>query len=58
VVAVPDFGPATTDPARPRTAEYWRAYVLPWIGRRLTGRSSGDGREPKLPDLTVVDARA
>lgn len=38
--------------ARPRTAEYWRSYVLPWIGRRLTGRSSGDHREPKLPALT------
>lgn len=39
---------------RPGTAEYWREYVLPWIGRRLTGRSSGDNREPKIPELTVV----
>lgn len=30
-------------------AEYYRSYVLPWIGRRLTGRSSGDGRPPKRP---------
>ena len=37
------------------TAAYYRAYVLPWIGRRLTGRSSGDGRPPKRPELTVVD---
>ncbi|MEV7990821.1 SGNH/GDSL hydrolase family protein [Streptomyces sp. NPDC086077] len=28
-----------------------RQYLLPWIGRRLTGRSSGDGRPPKRPDL-------
>ncbi|MFC6881807.1 MULTISPECIES: SGNH/GDSL hydrolase family protein [Actinomadura] len=29
---------------------YWaRAYLLPWIGRRATGRSSGDGRGPKRP---------
>ena len=28
---------------------YWVVYVLPWLGRRLLGRSSGDGREPKYP---------
>ncbi|MGH1522565.1 SGNH/GDSL hydrolase family protein [Leifsonia sp. L25] len=38
-----------------RTADYYRRYVLPWIGRRLTGRSSGDGRTAKIPELTVVD---
>ncbi|MFP3465467.1 SGNH/GDSL hydrolase family protein [Leifsonia sp. SIMBA_070] len=38
-----------------RTAEYYRRYVLPWIGRRLTGRSSGDGRAAKIAELTVVD---
>lgn len=43
------------DVARPRTAEYWRQYVLPWIGRRLTGRSSGDGRQPKRPTLQPVE---
>ena len=26
-------------------------YLLPWIGRRLTGRSSGDGRLAKRPEL-------
>jgi len=49
-VADPELG----DIAKPGTAEYWRDYVLPWIGRRLTGRSSGDGREPKIPTLQVV----
>lgn len=34
---------------------YYRDYVLPWIGRRLTGRSSGDGRTAKLAELTRVD---
>lgn len=34
---------------------YYREYVLPWIGRRLTGRSSGDGRSAKYPELTPVD---
>ncbi|PLW65892.1 GDSL family lipase, partial [Streptomyces sp. DJ] len=28
-----------------------RVHLLPWVGRRLTGRSSGDGRPPKRPDL-------
>lgn len=38
-----------------RTADYYRRYVLPWIGRRLTGRSSGDGRAAKIRELTEVD---
>lgn len=29
-------------------------YLLPWLGRRLTGRSSGDGRTAKDPVLRVV----
>jgi lysophospholipase L1-like esterase len=29
-----------------------RDYGLPWVGRRLRGRSSGDGLLPKRPDLT------
>ena len=37
------------------TAAYYREFVLPWIGRRLTGRSSGDGRPSKRPDLEPVD---
>jgi hypothetical protein len=37
------------------TARYYREYVLPWIGRRVTGRSSGDGREPKRATLLPVD---
>lgn len=36
------------------TAAYYRTYVLPWLGRRLTGRSSGDGRTAKIADLQVV----
>jgi lysophospholipase L1-like esterase len=31
---------------------YWaRTYFLPWVQRRIQGRSSGDGRAPKRPDL-------
>lgn len=29
-------------------------FLLPWIKRRLTGKSSGDGVEPKRPGLTRV----
>jgi lysophospholipase L1-like esterase len=29
--------------------DWAREYFMPWIGRRLTGRSSGDGIEPKRP---------
>lgn len=31
--------------------EWARTYFLPWIQRRLRGRSSGDGRTAKRPDL-------
>jgi lysophospholipase L1-like esterase len=30
---------------------FTREHLLPWIGRRLTGRSSGDGRLPKHQEL-------
>ncbi|WP_330292545.1 SGNH/GDSL hydrolase family protein [Streptomyces sp. NBC_00576] len=40
--------PATAPPGwgarRVADARFARQYLLPWIGRRLTGRSSGDGR--------------
>jgi lysophospholipase L1-like esterase len=32
-----------------------RDYLLPWMGRRLTGRSSGDGITPKRPWLAPVE---
>ena len=37
-LGVPILSPTAdeSDIARPRTSAYWRAYVLPWIGRRLT----------------------
>ena len=33
-----------------------RTFLLPWIGRRLTGHSSGDGIEPKRPAIAPLDA--
>jgi lysophospholipase L1-like esterase len=48
VAAEPD-GPRARN-----TAAYYRDYVLPWIGRRLTGRSSGDGRTAKFARFVPV----
>lgn len=36
-------------------AKYIGAYVLPWIARRVTRTSSGDGREPKFGDWVRID---
>ncbi|MBM7170727.1 SGNH/GDSL hydrolase family protein [Streptomyces sp. G44] len=36
-------------------ARFARQHLAPWIVRRLTGRSSGDGRPPKRPELLPYD---
>ncbi len=54
-IDVPDLPGSDQESARPAKLEYWREYVLPWIGRRLTGRSSGNAREPKHAGLTGVE---
>jgi lysophospholipase L1-like esterase len=36
---------------RSGNVRFAREHLVPWIGRRLTGRSSGDGRTPKRPEL-------
>lgn len=41
-------------PQRSTGLAYYRQYVAPWVGRRLTGRSSGDGRGPKFPEWIEV----
>jgi len=34
---------------------YWaRTYAVPWLQRRLRGTSSGDGMDPKRPDLAPL----
>ena len=37
-------------------AKWAREFVVPWIGRRLRGTSSGDFISPKYPELTRFDA--
>jgi lysophospholipase L1-like esterase len=33
-------------------ARWFREYAGPWVVRRVTGKSSGDGLQPKYPELT------
>ncbi|MEU6225011.1 SGNH/GDSL hydrolase family protein [Streptomyces sp. NPDC047042] len=51
--------PATLPPGwasrRVADARFARQYLLPWIGRRLTGRSSGDGLPPKRAELSPYE---
>lgn len=55
--------PLTPLPPLPRTAklrddaEWLRAHVYPWATRRLRGRSSGDTRRPKRPEIGPVALR-
>jgi lysophospholipase L1-like esterase len=37
--------------ARRLDVQWARGYAAPWVRRRLTGTSSGDGMSPKRPDL-------
>ncbi|WP_141916623.1 SGNH/GDSL hydrolase family protein [Klugiella xanthotipulae] len=38
-------------------AAYYRQHVMPWIKRRLTGRSSGDGRVAKYAEWVEIGPR-
>ena len=42
-------------PTGKRGAAYYREHVGPWVRRRLTGTSSGDGREPKFASFTLTE---
>ncbi len=56
-------GPPPLEPAPPigrrealqANAQWAKEYVGPWVHRRLTGRSSGDQRRAKRPDVTPLD---
>ncbi|WP_019548841.1 SGNH/GDSL hydrolase family protein [Streptomyces sulphureus] len=48
---LPPAEPAKWLQQRGADLRFAKVHLLPWIGRRLTGRSSGDGREPKRPEL-------
>jgi hypothetical protein len=42
---------------RAKNLEWARTHAAPWVHRRLTGRSSGDGVQPKRPSLAPVVGR-
>ncbi|MBN0047523.1 SGNH/GDSL hydrolase family protein [Streptomyces actuosus] len=50
-LAPPPGLPPTWLTRRVADVRFTRQHLLPWIGRRLTGRSSGDGRPAKRPEL-------
>ncbi len=39
---------------RAKNLEWARSHAAPWVHRRLTGRSSGDGISPKRPELAPI----
>ncbi|MER5769616.1 SGNH/GDSL hydrolase family protein [Streptomyces sp. NPDC001985] len=43
--------PARWTARRTEDLRFARRHLGPWVGRRLTGRSSGDGLPPKRPEL-------
>lgn len=45
---------AALDLTRRASVAWARTHAVPWIHRRLTGHSSGDGVEPKRPDLAPI----
>jgi lysophospholipase L1-like esterase len=50
--------PVTATPGVLKEDLYWaREYLLPWIGRRLRGTSSGDAVAPRYPQYTALHPR-
>ena len=47
----PWSGVAAAERTRREDLAWARTHFLPWVGRHLRGRSSGDGLTPKRPDL-------
>jgi len=51
---LPDLPPLTRAEQRVADREWARTHAWPWLQRRLTGRSSGDGVRPKYPQPVPV----
>ncbi|RNL85347.1 SGNH/GDSL hydrolase family protein [Halostreptopolyspora alba] len=43
---------------RRETLRWAREHLVPWLSRRALGRSSGDGRRPKRPELVELNPRS
>jgi len=52
---LPTAAPASWSTARRDDAAWLGAHLLPWLGRRATGQSSGRQLGAKRPELSVVD---
>ena len=51
---LPELVQKTAKQRRQENLDWARRHAAPWVGRRLTGRSSGDGVEPKRPQLAPI----
>ncbi|MFC5729525.1 MULTISPECIES: SGNH/GDSL hydrolase family protein [Nocardioides] len=51
---VPEIPVLTPREARRQNLVWARTHAVPWVQRRVTGRSSGDGIEPKRPSLGPI----
>ena len=51
---LPDLPTLSRGERREADLAWARTHAAPWLQRRLTGRSSGDGLRPRLPELTTV----
>jgi lysophospholipase L1-like esterase len=47
-------GVLTRSEQRRADLDWARTHLVPWVGRRVTGRSSGDGVSPKRPALAPI----
>lgn len=56
--ALPPTAPARWLMRRGSDVRFARQYLGPWVMRRLTGRSTGDGRLPKRPELLPYEPYA
>jgi lysophospholipase L1-like esterase len=51
---VPEIPDLSARERRAQNLAWARQHAVPWVHRRLTGRSSGDGVEPKRPELAPI----
>jgi lysophospholipase L1-like esterase len=55
---LPEQDPLSRRARREADVAWARSHAAPWVQRRLTGRSSGDGLHPRFPTLTAVGQEA